>query len=347
MMQIEVWNIQGKGFHFGRRGMGQENSRVTFPSDSLFAAMIARIAALEGSKAVDVFCQPFLSDDAPFALTSTYPRAGNVRFFPAPFLLGGGDLPLKVRYKDLKRLDFVSEGVFRLLLEGQSLADLYREDCLLQEGRALIMEDDIAALPGDFQKQGAQLWAFEKRPRVTIDRGRSSSEIFHTGRISYPTECGLWFGVRWLKPTPILREMTARLFVELGDSGLGAERSVGFGACEIKKNGSIELPDSKDQYWVSLSRYLPAQDEIAALQDEKAFYKIERVGGWITSLVRKGQRRREVQMLVEGSVLGPLSRPVPGRIADVRPCYPADRDPLGHPAYRSGLAVGVGIKGGS
>jgi CRISPR/Cas system CSM-associated protein Csm4 (group 5 of RAMP superfamily) len=48
MMQLECWNIQGASFHFGTHGLGQEQTMVTMPSDSLFGALVARLARTHG-----------------------------------------------------------------------------------------------------------------------------------------------------------------------------------------------------------------------------------------------------------------------------------------------------------
>ena len=136
------------------------------------------------------------------------------------------------------------------------------------------------------------------------------------------------------------------LFAELGDAGLGGERSVGFGACQINFTGTLDLPDHTGGQWVTLSRYLPREDEMSALMDKGASYRLERIGGWLDSTSRRGQRRKATHIIAEGSVLGPLERGVPGQIVDARPAYESDPDPLGHAVYRSGLALAIGLKGG-
>ena len=52
-MEIDVWHINGNGFHFGRHGLEQEESRIHFPSDSLFAALVARMVELYGASEVE------------------------------------------------------------------------------------------------------------------------------------------------------------------------------------------------------------------------------------------------------------------------------------------------------
>ena len=83
-MQLELWQITGEGFHFGRHGLEQEESGVHFPSDSLFAALVARMVALFGSTEVEEFGKAFLNGKPYFVLSSAFPRAGDVLFFPVP-----------------------------------------------------------------------------------------------------------------------------------------------------------------------------------------------------------------------------------------------------------------------
>ena len=348
-MRIESWHITGSSFHFGQHGLGQEKTLITFPSDSLFAALLARLAETENRQTVEDFMSPFLDGKPPFVLCSTFPFAGGVRFFPVPACaLRSTDREEddKVKAKDLKKVLFISEGIFRSLLKGDSLAKHYQISLMLQGKRVLVSPPEIVSLPEELRQPEGQIWALEQRPRVTLGRAVQNSAIYFTGQVVYSRGCGLWFGVRWLKEDTKLKNKLAVLLADLGDAGLGGERSVGFGACQIKTGDILELPEAQDKPWVTLSRYLPRSDEIAALlQSEKTAYTLDVVGGWLDSPVKGGQRRRSLNLLGEGSVFGSLDHPVPGRIVDVRPCYPTNHDPLGHAVYRSGLALAVGLEG--
>jgi CRISPR/Cas system CSM-associated protein Csm4 (group 5 of RAMP superfamily) len=94
--------------------------------------------------------------------------------------------------------------------------------------------------------------------------------------------------------------------------------------------------------WVTLSRYIPKADEISALLHPHSVYQLERVSGWSQSPTAPAERRQVVQMLSEGSVLGPLTAHDPGEIVDVRPVYNGTVT-FPHPIYRSGFAMAVSI----
>lgn len=346
MMQLDVWNISGSGFHFGRHGLEQEVSGVHLPSDSLFAALTARLAALDGPQAVDAWGQAFRSNP-PWVASSAFPRAGGVRFFPTPLRTAGSKKPEDGRpaHKFIKRLRFVSEGVFRALLNGGSLADLYDPDLCLQNRQALLLDAEMSALP---PAPGASkaIWAVEQRPRVTIGREAQNSTLYFTGRTQFAEGCGLWFAVRWFDPAEQNRQLLGRLLADLADAGLGGERASGFGQATIVPAGELDLPEPAGNPWVALSRYLPHPQDLPALLDKRAAYNVETVGGWVESPGKPAERRRGLRMLAEGAVLGPLDRALPGQMADVQPDYAGNR-PLGHPVWRNGQALAVGFAPGA
>jgi len=227
-MQLECWSIQGTSFHFGQHGLGQEQTMATMPSDSLFAALIARLARTSGGQAVDDFCQAFLKGEPPFVLSSTFPFAGDVRFFPVPLLARRGD-EVGIQAKNLKRVKYVSEGTFRSMLGGASLAKLYDPKLTLQNGQILVSADDIKFLPSALRNKSTQIWTIEQRPRVALDRSSSASNLFFIGQVRFAAQCGLWFAVQWLESDESLKKAFSNMLQELADAGFGAERAVEWG----------------------------------------------------------------------------------------------------------------------
>jgi len=350
-MQLDCWNIQGEGFHFGRHGLGQEQSMMAMPSDSLFAALVAVLARTDGSEAVEKFCAPFVGKNAdpPFVLSSTFPFAGQVKFLPVPMLSRSGEAQ-GVNAKKLKRVQFVSEEIFRSLLKGAPLAKFFDEKLTLQGGKLLVGKKDFKNLPAELRKANAKVWDLEPRPRVTLDRASSASNLFHIGQVHFAKDCGLWFAMRWLKADQDKRKQFKNMLEQLAATGFGAERGVGLGIAQVTQTGTLDLPEASGA-WVTLSRYLPREDEVAALGDDRSAYSIKPVGGWLDSPKDMGQRRKLVNLIEEGSVIGVKpAHEIPGRVEDVQPCYKVDEEvhkPLGHPVYRCGLALAVGMEGGA
>jgi len=349
-MNLELWRLTGSYFHFGEQGLGQEETRACWSSDSLFAALTARLALLEGAQAVADWMQPFLNHAPPFLLTSLFPLAGEVRFFPVPLaatLPNDRPLTAEVRPKDLKRVQFVSEKLYRQLLGGKSLVDIEPFSRKLQGGKIWLTKEERQQLPESPQKgEPFTLWKVEKRPRVTVGRAPETSALFHVGAVHFAPECGLWFGVQWLAASAN-KTLFVNLLLDLGEAGLGAERSVGYGKGIFAQGGALALPDP-EQWWTSLSRYLPRAEEMNAFQDTHAAWKVETLGGWLDSPQKRGQRRRALNLVQEGATFGTPDgvRPPFGRVADVCPRYSqGEEEPVPHPVYRSGLTVAVGYGG--
>lgn len=345
-MQIQSWFITGQSFHFGLHGMGQEETSLSMLSDSLFAALVARLARSAGAAAAERFCQPFVEGKPPFTLSSTFPRAGSVLFFPPP--ISSRRPPTdSTKFKDpkaFKRVDYVSEELFRSLLAGKALSELSNLR-FLQGEKLWLSEAEFKRLPARLQEKDAQVWEQSQRPRVTLDRASQASTLFFTGQVTFAPDCGLWFGIQWLDADETLRHKVAGLLSDLALAGLGAERNSGLGGAEIKPAGNLDLPDPIGA-WMTLGRYLPAATEISLLEHEGSSYALKTVGGWLDSPVATGQRRKAINLLDEGSVFGAWPGRTPGRMEDVRPSYQTDPDPLGHPVYRNGFALAVGLKGG-
>lgn len=367
-MNLETYRLTGSYFHFGEHGLGQEKTRAFWSSDSLFAALVVRLALLQGAQAVADWMKPFLNGSPPFLLTSLFPFAGEMRFFPIPLaaqLPDGRALPEGVQPKALKKAQFVSESLYRLLLTGKSLVDIEPQSEKAQGGKVWLTKtekDGLKAQLSNIVKHSItkeeykkwlqqfeadfRLWLTEKRPRVTVERPSNTSTLFHVGAVYFAPGCGLWFGTQWLDPNAFHRSTFPTLLADLGEAGLGAERSVGYGKAEIAPANSLTLPDPGEA-WTSLSRYLPRQEEMAAFQHKSAAWKIYTVSGWLDSPQKRGQRRRALNMVQEGAVFGaPAGLSLPfGRLEDAKPQYKNGEIPVPHEVYRCGLTVAVGYGG--
>jgi len=358
------------GLHVGNEGVDLEETRVSIPSDTLFAAAVDAWRRL--GQDPNLFAAPFVDrpPTPPFLITSTFPFVGDVRFFPAPVDLVQYFDPETViaRAKDIKRIQYISESLFKRLLEGETLdawlfpADEFEEPTrgvALQGGRLWLTVEDIDRLPPAMQRGRGRyhalrrlaVWANTRVPRVTVDRLSSTSSIFYAGRIRFAPGCGLWFGILWLDDQRPLENTTyqaawTRVLDTLAEDGLGGERSVGYGAFTWETGDPIHLPEATaGESALLLSRYHPREEEVGrVLQDERTAYRLTSVAGWLRTLDGAAQRRRRVYMLDVGSVILWPGSPA-GDVVDVRPVYAAEEGMLPHPVYRYGMAVAVGMKG--
>ncbi|NMB54841.1 MAG: type III-A CRISPR-associated RAMP protein Csm4 [Leptolinea sp.] len=328
-MNLMTWEFTGGPFHFGRRGLGQEVTAAGFSSDSLFAALVSRLADLEGAKAIDAFMEPFLNGLSPFVLSSLFPRAAGIRFFPVPAFRSKGELKTGISHKDMKKVRFLSEKLFKRVIGGEDLAAIYPDTCKFQGGSLLADASEAKEIP-------SIIWKEEKRPRVTLDRQSQQSTLFFTGEVHFSPGCGLWMAAE-IRDASILTRLDS-LLNEVGEAGLGADRSAGLGRCSVVRGNDLDLPEPKpDGFMVTLGRFLPKKDEALTFMKEGCAYKLETIGGWITSPLEMNQRRRIVRMVSEGAVLGSLPSPA-GDLVDVRPVY-GGKAGLDHPVWRNGQVL--------
>lgn len=368
------------GLHIGTNGLDIEDSAVQLPSDTLFSALLS--AWLRSGGDVHSFVRPFCaggtpptaqapcaaaSADAPFQLTSAFPYAGGVRFFPMPVDLSRlfSAKVLLDRGKGLKRIQYLSEGILQRARQGAMLDNwlfLADEDgqstpgLALQGGTLWMLKDEIDMLPPELRPnrhkvhglRHRHLYTVTRVPRVTVTRTNSASTIYYVGRSSFAPGCGLWFGADWRKPDAKVhdgltwRAAVEELLTELGDSGIGGERSAGYGAFAWQAGPPLEIDPIRPgaPAWL-LSRYHPHAGELPqTLTADATSYGLVSVAGWLSSPGVSAQRRRRLTFVSEGSIICPVADPL-GSICDVRPNHEDLKFP--HPVYRYGLALAMGI----
>lgn len=356
MNNLTFYKLQPQsGFHFGELGLELEESRVIFPSDSLFAAMVAVLAEQKGGQAATDFAALFdVSDGShPFALTSTLPYVGNLPLLPLPQLPITASNEDKVPRKFSKKTRFISPEICRLLCAGAAMDDYLplakgqsNNGRFLQGGKVWLTQAEQAHLPNKWRTLSAAnlyqkaVWQQGHVPRVTIDRRHNNSNVFLAGRVIFNQECGLWFGLQWTHGEDAkLSQQVENLLAHLGDRGIGGERSNGYGGF-IPQKAIFALPQDAwtagNGYQMLLSRYLPQKEELPALQAELAAYRLVTVGGWLASPGSPHLRRRQLSLLAEGSVVGLV---INGRMADVRP----ESARFTHAVWRNGQAITLNV----
>jgi len=357
MPVLTRYDIQpGAAFHLGRRGIEQEATGLFIPADTLFAALLAAWAEL--GAAPEELARPFTGDGPaapPFLLSSAFPRAGQLCFYPALPLnrLNLSEARLRRRLKELKAIKFVSPSIFERAINGQPLDDWLppagdeESQGLYLQGKDLwLSREELALLPEALRLEPSKpgrparprppvafrhlnIWQAAKVPRVTVDRLTNLSGIYHTGRLTFQPDCGFWFGLAWLQPNLFLAGgQTIRQAVELAlsslaDIGLGGERSAGYGHFRWQEAGQVNWPDPQSsQPFVTLSRYHPRPAELpGCLQDRPVAYRLVSVGGWLQSPDSKAQRRRRLWLIEEGSIVRAIGAGPWGDVTDVKPNY--------------------------
>lgn len=384
MPQLTIYHLTfPHGLHIGAGGVESvEDSRESVPSDTLFAALLDTAVHLGW----DVSKQLLPANDSPaLRVTSAFPFAGGVRFYPKPVdlreLFSKETLEAEGAGKRLKKIRYISEGLLRKAAGGAYLGDyLFPEDetedpengLALQGGAFWLLPEEVDALPPAWRLPKDKWWTLRRKkvyetqtaPRVTVDRVNAAPNLFQSERVTFTEGCGLWFGGAGLPQKTKEQDKTwfENLLTVLGDSGLGGERSVGYGHFQWKPAGEISFDDlqtcatdaramqlvrdeisfddSKTCAYL-LSRWHPKdKNEIAMLQNTGSAYKLEAVEGWLrTSENAAAQRRKRLWMVAEGSLIAGKPQ---GDAVNVKPEYDAKSgETIPHPVYRPGFALAL------
>lgn len=328
--------------HFGRRGVGQNETAIALPADSLFSALCTLLARLEGTDAVaallsrfPVFGQPpTYGRVPPLRLTSLMPTANGIDFLPMPMLhpkLPGASVEMR---KEIKGIAWVSTAIFQKLVAGDKLAEddaaierragQREQPFTIQGGEIWVTRDEQAILGGACKR----LWKVDTRPRVAVDRRTSASAAFSSGSVTFARNkeihAGLYALVKWKDQENSLQGVVEAAFSALGDEGVGGGRAIGLGhflpAFDCIKDG---LGAAEGEYFTTLSPYLPQPTENAVF-DDNARYAITLRRGWSNMPGHTVLRRPTVRMVDTGAVLKqPDTGGVVGCLADVTPTIAA------------------------
>lgn len=308
-------------------GIERESVQAHIPSDTLFAAIVSAWVRL--TEDVDARVDACRAGPETLRLTSAFPRAGDVRFYPHPLGLRWRGLeesnPPNLDEKQRKRVQWVSRGIFEMLIRGADVSSEWRPEHLLQGGGVWVSAAE-AQRARDAAGRDGSLWRRTIVPRVVVGRSDNRGNLFHSGRLTFGPECGLWLmaqgsHVDWVNEALRL----------LQEAGIGGLRASGHGAFALSTHTEPDLPIPARGHGICLSRYAPGpadpvEDQPppaanvaeieAALQSAHAAYALVHVGGWCQDRAGKAWRRRAVRLVAEGACLGAAAR---GRIVDVTP----------------------------
>lgn len=353
MPQLTIYHLTfPHGIHIGAGGVESvTDSRESVPSDTLFAALLDTAIHL-GRDVKDILPE---SGEPAFRVTSAFPFAGGVRFYPKPVdlreLFKEETLKKESAGKRLKKIRYLSEGLLRKAAGGAYLDEyLFPEDetenpkdgIALQGGAFWLLTGEVKSLPEAWRLPEKDWWLLRRKkvfetqtaPRVTVDRVNSASNLFQSERVMFTEGCGLWFGA--------VEQITnlSDILTVLGDSGLGGERTAGYGHFTFEPKGEIPLDEPQSSACL-LSRWHPKADEVGLLKNSA--YKLEAVEGWLgTPENAAAQRRKRVWLVAEGSLIAGNPK---GDAVDVKPEYDAKSgETIPHPVYRPGFALALDWK---
>ncbi|MBM3811821.1 MAG: type III-A CRISPR-associated RAMP protein Csm4 [Acidimicrobiia bacterium] len=269
-------------------------------------------------------------------LTSMFPWQGDLTYVPGPRNIWP---PATARLR-AGGADFVPSTLIASLLRGEGLEeDKWEVDGL---SRCLIKAGRRGAYAGPFRHA--------LRSSAAVDRlDAGAIGVHQTACIEFSQNAGLWCLAEF-STGEAGEQWSARLqscFRLLADSGIGGERSRGWGHFEIEEMRAARLPDLllgppaapteeppvEQAYWM-LSLFSPASSD--RIQWDKGTYSLIDRGGRLESAAGWGARKKRLRMVREGSVLLAEERPS-GTAHNVAP------DGFPHPVFRAGFAVAVAV----
>ena len=281
--------------HPGIESIGQEKIEETVRSDTLWGALVQCWLLLFGNVTSDLF------NGGMFSVSSCFPIMQGTRFFPLP--IGSIDHLIekaskkppdfKPSVKDLKKAKYVSEFLLLKLLKGD---DLSFND--------IVAGGEIAIYPSSSERK--RFLVTDQRPRIRMDQLSGTVDgdaFFYCSDTFFEKDSGLFF-LATFESDNTRQKFEAALRL-LGDTGLGADRSVGRGRFSFEVSSfSIPEPANSCRYLL-LSLYRPSRKEVAqgVIKSDKSRYLLIRRSGRAASIYTSRFRRADTWMLAEGSIL--------------------------------------------
>lgn len=275
-------------FHIGVKEGSLEKTMHYIHSDTIFSGICNTYRLLYGKDELENLLENFRSEKPSFLISSAFPYIDDIIFFPMPKFVNFSDYVDDERLiKKFKKIEFVSEEMIRSISQGKFVEDLNEENIL--QGKILVTKGESEKI------KDIAIWKEKEVARVVIDRKTNASNIYYFGEVEYCDNCGLHFLIK-LMDDEIRSKVEAAIRL-LGDEGIGGDRSYGKGLFEVEFDGfEWNIEEGK---FLNLSLYLPKENEIEMVR--KGWYEIVNRSGWVYSVDKRGERKRFVRMIKEGS----------------------------------------------
>ncbi len=281
--------------HFGIESIGQEKTEITVRSDTLWGALVQKWLLLFDEEP-DILCT-----NSGFNVSSCFPFVNGNRFYPLPIgsldnlmnEVAHGNSDDLYDIKTLKKIRFISEALLEKIINGKQIELKNISDKTVYPFR--VKKTDEADV----------LCSQEQRPRLRIDQlnqGAGDEAFFYCTDQFFSKFSGLFFLANF-EDEQVQRKFEAALRL-LGDSGIGADRSVGRGFFRFdKKKIDLRQESSTAQEYLLLSLLRPSRSDIADGLLIHGRYSLVRRFGRAASSATARFRRADCWMLEEGSVL--------------------------------------------
>ena len=341
--------------HFGRLGIGIEETNERLCSDSLFSALITAYARLFSAQEVSNLLEQFQTpNNPPFRISSTFVyqqlEDKTIDYLPKPLRVPcnypNQDLQFAKTYKKLKHLPVDIWHTW------------YQKNGFISSGNdsdsSELIQQAESKSSGKLRQAGMFSYSNSFKtallPKISIDRITAATNLYHTGFVQFNCQekrkSGLYFLIQFPQANEKLESDFKAVLHLLAETGLGGERSSGAGQFQFEWLNFSQL--SKTWQKVLNSPELTHHTLISLFWDSSitedflkdAAYEIQECGGWIA---QSNIRRKKVRMFAEGSVFAQKPQ---GELVDVTPAELIDNagKPKFHPIYRSGISLALPIK---
>lgn len=306
-------------------GIGKNN--YDFSADNLKSDTISSaLAAMRAQRGeVDDIEQFLLS----FSVSSAFP------FYKAKYFLP------KMQGKVSLKIEGQEEHVYRKKLKGVKYIESTLWSKLAEGHEVLIKDEQISKGFVVADLKHVSISESQVSQRVSVPRGDDSmAEPFFFEWNFFNSDAGLYVLVDC--DDDRFEELLS-LFEDLGQIGVGTDKSVGGGKFDIEQT-ELGLPDiSSSTHMAMLSMYIPEYSELQTIDLEQSRYDLLLRGGFIAgsnNIDFRHLRKKSVYMFNTGSVLSTSSR-LKGRVVNLRPEWNDDEM---HPIYRSGKPFCIPVK---
>lgn len=309
-------------------GTGRENydsSASELHSDTLSSALAA--VGVETGMSGNV--EDFLTS---FSMSSAFPFYRDIFFLPKPQGLLNvvvEDAEESEFRKKLKKVKYVEQNLWKQIVTGAT-------PCISKsqiQGVFIVPKDECIEPLSNSQVM----------QRVSVSRdGTKDAEPFYFEWNYFNKDAGLYC---LTDAKEHVLKLISQLFVQLGENGIGTDKNIGGGKFEVEiANELFSFGEPKDaKRRMSLSLFIPTEDELDGLLDGSPRYSLLLRGGYMAgSSVEEFRhlRKKMVYAFGEGSVFE-TTKPLVGKLVDLRPDW---NDIRIHPVYRSGRALTLKIK---
>lgn len=288
-MDYLIYKIKPKTpFHIGIKEGSLEKIMNYIHSDTIFGGICNAYRLIYGKDSLEKMLEKFKNQNPPFLISSAFPYFDEILFFPIPKMIDF--FKFGVEDKKYKKIEFVSDGILQSISQN-CFSEQLKSGNIVQ-GKILVTEEEMEKI-GD-----TKIWNEKEIPRVVIDRKTNASNIYYFGEIEYCDKCGLYFLIKILDNS-VESKLKAAIRL-LGDEGIGGDRSYGRGLFELEsKEPKKFVWDVNEGFFINLSLYVPADDEVEMIKN--GYYDFISKSGWVYSPDKRGERKRFVRMIREGS----------------------------------------------